>query len=300
MPRRAYFRRLRCPQSPPDPPFPHARHPFPRFICAARASSREPKKLLAASALETAGLQRRGAASLKPVAAAQEAFRCGRRGPCSQSGSRRRVHLHRPAAVPRLARHVRPRRPGAASPRHRRPHQCPRDLLLPTGLRHRRHPALHPAGVRGGEHLVEQHHPRCHRCRQGSQDAVHLHGHLPLRPPRLLAAPHQRAGITALLTALGTTLLCTGVVVTTAGEAACVAFVVASVMAFSIGLGPLALSYGMEILPPLLRAGHEPRHRGEPAHVRHAEHDLHLPRQHHQNAWVFVYVQLPEMKGRNF
>ena len=43
MPRRAYFRRLRCPQSPSDPPFPCARHPFPRFICAARASSREPK-----------------------------------------------------------------------------------------------------------------------------------------------------------------------------------------------------------------------------------------------------------------
>ena len=71
------------------------------------------------------------------------------------------------------------------------------------------------------------------------------------RRPLLIASA---AGIAATLTSLGITL-CFGAGQTTpAVTAACVASVLAFVTAFSIGLGPLAPTYSAEILPLQLRA----------------------------------------------
>jgi MFS family permease len=71
------------------------------------------------------------------------------------------------------------------------------------------------------------------------------------RRPLLIASA---AGIAATLTSLGITL-CFGAGETTpAVTAACVASVLAFVTAFSIGLGPLAPTYSAEILPLQLRA----------------------------------------------
>ena len=47
---REYFRKFRCPPSPPDPPFSRARHPFLHFVCVARASSSEQKAFGSVSA----------------------------------------------------------------------------------------------------------------------------------------------------------------------------------------------------------------------------------------------------------
>ncbi|RLM58968.1 putative polyol transporter 6 isoform X2 [Panicum miliaceum] len=133
-----------------------------------------------------------------------------------------------------------------------------------------------------------------------------------LRPPpqRLLASA---AGIAVSLTALGVTLCASGEATTTAGAAACVALVVAFVTAFSIGLGPLAPTYGAEILPLRLRA------QGMSLGI--AANRLtcgvlsmtfislvntitmagcfFLYASTAVAAWVFVYVRLPETKGQN-
>ena len=76
------------------------------------------------------------------------------------------------------------------------------------------------------------------------------------RRPLLLASA---AGIAVTLTSLGIALLCAGAgasetTPTPAVAAACVASVLAFVTAFSIGLGPLAPTYSAEILPLQLRA----------------------------------------------
>ncbi|RCV39213.1 hypothetical protein SETIT_8G205200v2 [Setaria italica] len=130
------------------------------------------------------------------------------------------------------------------------------------------------------------------------------------RRPLLLASA---AGMAASLTALGITLLCAGVATTTAGAAACVASVVAFVTAFSIGMGPLAPTYGAEILPLRLRA--QGMSLGIAANrltcgilsmtFISLANTITMPgcfflyASTAVAAWVFVYVRLPETKGRN-
>ncbi|TKW01992.1 hypothetical protein SEVIR_8G215200v4 [Setaria viridis] len=130
------------------------------------------------------------------------------------------------------------------------------------------------------------------------------------RRPLLLASA---AGMATSLTALGITLLCAGVATTTAGAAACVASVVAFVTAFSIGMGPLAPTYGAEILPLRLRA--QGMSLGIAANrltcgilsmtFISLANTITMPgcfflyASTAVAAWVFVYVRLPETKGRN-
>ncbi|RLM69446.1 polyol transporter 5-like [Panicum miliaceum] len=128
------------------------------------------------------------------------------------------------------------------------------------------------------------------------------------RRPLLLASA---AGIAISLTALGVTL-CVGEA-TTAGAAACVASVVAFVTAFSIGLGPLAPTYGAEILPLRLRAqgmslgiaanrltcGVLSMTFISLANTITMAGCFFLYASTAVAAWVFVYVRLPETKGRN-
>jgi MFS family permease len=132
------------------------------------------------------------------------------------------------------------------------------------------------------------------------------------RRPLLLASA---AGIAASLTALGITLLCAGVVATTttAVAAACVASVVAFVTAFSIGLGPLAPTYGAEILPLRLRAqgmslgiaanrltcGILSMTFISLANTITMAGCFFLYASTAVAAWLFIYVRLPETKGRN-
>ncbi|CAL4990082.1 unnamed protein product [Urochloa decumbens] len=128
------------------------------------------------------------------------------------------------------------------------------------------------------------------------------------RRPLLLASA---AGIAASLAALGVTLLASEG--TVAGEAACVPSVVAFVTAFSIGLGPLAPTYAAEILPLRLRA--QGMSLGIAAN-RLTCGVLSMTFISLANsitmagcfflygstavaAWAFVYVRLPETKGRN-
>ncbi|CAO2149864.1 unnamed protein product [Urochloa humidicola] len=128
------------------------------------------------------------------------------------------------------------------------------------------------------------------------------------RRPLLLASA---AGIATSLTALGITLLVGEG--TVAGEAACVASVVAFVTAFSIGLGPLAPTYGAEILPLRLRAqgmslgiaanrltcGILSMTFISLANTITMAGCFFLYASTAVAAWVFVYVRLPETKGRN-
>jgi sugar porter (SP) family MFS transporter len=132
------------------------------------------------------------------------------------------------------------------------------------------------------------------------------------RRPLLLASA---AGIAASLTALGITLLCAGVVATTttAVAAACVASVLAFVTAFSIGLGPLAPTYGAEILPLRLRAqgmslgiaanrltcGILSMTFISLANTITMAGCFFLYASTAVAAWLFIYVRLPETKGRN-
>ncbi|CAL4979268.1 unnamed protein product [Urochloa decumbens] len=128
------------------------------------------------------------------------------------------------------------------------------------------------------------------------------------RRPLLLASA---AGIAASLAALGVTLLASEG--TVAAEAACIASVVAFVTAFSIGLGPLAPTYAAEILPLRLRA--QGMSLGIAAN-RLTCGVLSMTFISLANsitmagcfflygstavaAWAFVYVRLPETKGRN-
>ncbi|CAO2144865.1 unnamed protein product [Urochloa humidicola] len=128
------------------------------------------------------------------------------------------------------------------------------------------------------------------------------------RRPLLLASA---AGIATSLTTLGITLLAGKG--TVAGEAACVASVVAFVTAFSIGLGPLAPTYGAEILPLRLRAqgmslgiaanrltcGILSMTFISLANTITMAGCFFLYASTAVAAWVFVYVRLPETKGRN-
>ena len=130
------------------------------------------------------------------------------------------------------------------------------------------------------------------------------------RRPLLLASA---AGVAASLTALGITLLCAGEAKTAAGAAACVASVVAFVTAFSIGLGPLAPTYGAEILPLRLRAqgmslgiaanrltcGVLSMTFISLANTITMAGCFFLYASTAVAAWVFIYVRLPETKGRN-
>ncbi|CAN6363538.1 unnamed protein product [Urochloa humidicola] len=129
------------------------------------------------------------------------------------------------------------------------------------------------------------------------------------RRPLLLASA---AGIAASLAALGVTLL----LAAGGGEAAaaaCVASVVAFVTAFSIGLGPLAPTYAAEILPLRLRAqgmslgiaanrltcGILSMTFISLANTITMAGCFFLYASTAVAAWVFVYVRLPETKGRN-
>jgi sugar porter (SP) family MFS transporter len=127
------------------------------------------------------------------------------------------------------------------------------------------------------------------------------------RRPLLLGSA---AGIAVSLTSLGLSLCVSPT--TTASAAACVASVLAFVTAFSVGLGPLAPAYGAEILPLRLRA------QGTSLGI--AANRLtcgvlsmtfislansismagcfFLYASTAVAAWVFVYVRLPETKGR--
>ncbi|PUZ45598.1 hypothetical protein GQ55_8G237400 [Panicum hallii var. hallii] len=130
------------------------------------------------------------------------------------------------------------------------------------------------------------------------------------RRPLLLASA---AGIAVSLTALGVTLCASGEATTTAGAAACVASVVAFVTAYSIGLGPLAPTYGAEILPLRLRAqgmslgiaanrltcGVLSMTFISLANTITMAGCFFLYASTAVAAWVFVYVRLPETKGRN-
>ncbi|KAF8673438.1 hypothetical protein HU200_049003 [Digitaria exilis] len=130
------------------------------------------------------------------------------------------------------------------------------------------------------------------------------------RRPLLLASA---AAIAVSLTSLGTTLCVTGDGASTATAAACVAAVVAFVAAFSIGLGPVAPTYAAEILPLQLRA--QGMSLGIAANrvtcgvlsmtfISLANSItmggcFFLYASMAVAAWVFVYVRLPETKGRN-
>ncbi|KAF8684848.1 hypothetical protein HU200_044128 [Digitaria exilis] len=129
------------------------------------------------------------------------------------------------------------------------------------------------------------------------------------RRPLLLASA---AAIAVSLTSLGTTLCVAGDGASTAA-AACVASVVAFVAAFSIGLGPVAPTYAAEILPLRLRA--QGMSLGIAANrvtcgvlsmtfISLANSItmggcFFLYASMAVAAWMFVYVRLPETKGRN-
>ncbi|WVZ50199.1 hypothetical protein U9M48_001476 [Paspalum notatum var. saurae] len=128
------------------------------------------------------------------------------------------------------------------------PHQRPRALRLPAGLRHDAIVLYTPlvfkqAGISSNATVAV-----------GAVKtlsifvATFLSDRLGRRPLLLARA----AGIAVTLTALGITLCVAGE--TTTAAAACVASVMAFVAAFSIGLGPIAPTHSAEILPLRLRA----------------------------------------------
>ncbi|KAK3119179.1 hypothetical protein QOZ80_9BG0715250 [Eleusine coracana subsp. coracana] len=127
------------------------------------------------------------------------------------------------------------------------------------------------------------------------------------RRPLLLAST---AGIAASLAVLGAALFVTPT--TTVSTAVCVAAVMAFVTAFSVGLGPLAPTYGAEILPLRLRAqgtslgiaanrltcGVLSMTFISLANAISMSGCFFLYASTAVAAWVFVYVRLPETKGR--
>ncbi|GJN04981.1 hypothetical protein PR202_ga22567 [Eleusine coracana subsp. coracana] len=127
------------------------------------------------------------------------------------------------------------------------------------------------------------------------------------RRPLLLAST---AGIAASLAVLGIALFVTPT--TTVSTAVCVAAVMAFVTAFSVGLGPLAPTYGAEILPLRLRAqgtslgiaanrltcGVLSMTFISLANAISMSGCFFLYASTAVAAWVFVYIRLPETKGR--
>ncbi|RCV39226.1 hypothetical protein SETIT_8G206500v2 [Setaria italica] len=130
------------------------------------------------------------------------------------------------------------------------------------------------------------------------------------RRPLLLVST---AGIAVSLTSLAITLFAASVTTAASVPAACVASLVAYVAAFSVGLGPLAQAYSAEILPLRLRA------RGTSlgtavnrltcgvlsmtfislANTISMPGCFFLYAGAAVAAWVFVYVRLPETRGRS-
>ncbi|TVU24032.1 hypothetical protein EJB05_26424, partial [Eragrostis curvula] len=161
---------------------------------------------------------------------------------------------------------------------------CLRDRapVLPGSVRHRGDRPVQPSHLQAYRHVVDHGRPRRHRRRRRRQDALHPLRRAPCGPPRPAPAP---AALAAALWRDAAT-----------SPAACVAAVLFFVHTFSVGFGLLVPAYSVEVLQGtglgtavgrLTRRDHT-----KPAcFVLYAGVAV--------VACVFVYVRLPETRGRS-